>query len=374
MDFHLNILKQEKDAIFFNSRIEKKQQAFFEKKIEKFFLGKHLWLMSSGTESGRDGKYKFVALSHEAVLAAAKGVCSEFSISSNDVLLNVLPGFHISGLSLAARAYISGAKVVDESLLGWDVTRFVHSLQANKVSVTSLVPTQIFDLVQAKQGAPEKLKVVFAGGGSLDLSLYQKAKTLGWPLIRTYGMTETAAMVAYIPNGESTAKRLPHLTQWQTTDNQRLQFKGPSLLTGFLMIDENSEIWIDPKLDGWYTSDDRGEIDQDRLTLLGRESELVKIKGETVSLVDMNVKWQQWSSSQLLGVNTAIIALPHARDGFELVLISENEVPQTTIDNFNKTLLPFQRLQKTFPNTKIPKTDLGKIKTAELLSSIKIKK
>ena len=64
------------------------------------------------------------------------------------------------------------------------------------VTHTSLVPTQVHDLVKADLRAPETLKAIVVGGGHLDAATGRLARTLGWPVLASYGMTEAASQIA----------------------------------------------------------------------------------------------------------------------------------------------------------------------------------
>ena len=343
--------------------------------------GDHVWVMSSGTESQRGVRYKMVALSKKALEAAALGVNQFFSITAKDIIFNTLPNFHVAGLLQSTRARLSGAQLVQAPELAWDANEFCQSLQSTGSTVTSLVPTQIYDLVKAQKKAPQTLRCVFAGGGPLTDFLFQQALALGWPLIRTYGMTETSAMIAYKEASSTVWRRLPHLEKWESGRDQKIKFYGPSLLTGYLLVSPMPDSmpagelcqWVDPKQQGWFESDDRGKIENDELLLLGRDSELVKVKGESVSLLELNERWQRFCQEKQWSANSVIVSLPHERDGSELVLVTEDCVLIEQIDDFQKNLLPFQKIQQVFAKTLIPRTELGKIKTADLIHSLGVR-
>ncbi len=367
MDALIDFLNSQTDLVLFNPRLSEKERQNVEKHVQQHKLGEHVWLMSSGTESQRGDRYKMVALSKKALIAAAEGVNDFFSITSKDVIYNSLPRFHVAGLLQMMRAQVSGAQLISSAELQWDPQAYSQDLFSTKATVTSLVPTQIYDLVQAQVQAPPALRCVFAGGGSLSDFLFEKAHALGWSLVRTYGMTETSAMVAYKQKGSSFWQRLPHLHQWESTPEQKMKLLGPSLLTGYLLIEGTQSQWVDPKRGGWFECDDRGQIEADQLTLLGRESELVKVKGETVSLLELNERWQRFCQEHSLNANSVIVALPHDRDGSEVVLVSEDCVQNEQLLEFQNQLMPYQKIQRVFSKILLPRTDLGKIKTADLL-------
>ncbi|HET8773411.1 MAG TPA: AMP-binding protein, partial [Thermoanaerobaculia bacterium] len=88
----------------------------------------HVWLSTSGTT----GALKLTALSKRALLASAAAVNRHLQSDDRDVWLCVLPTFHVGGLGIYARAFLSGARVVTS---GWE-----------GVTLASLVPAQVSDL------------------------------------------------------------------------------------------------------------------------------------------------------------------------------------------------------------------------------------
>ncbi|MBY0386343.1 AMP-binding protein [bacterium] len=371
MDSFINFLKEKNDLVLTSPQWPLEQQKQLQEITQKHQLREHLWVMSSGTESNRQGRRKIVALSKKAVLAAAEGVCAAFSFNSQDIILNILPPYHVSGAMQMARAYVSGARCIEDWKTSWNPQTFCKNLSVNQVTVTSLVPTQIYDLLQLGLRPPSTLRLVFVGGGALQDSLLKKSIGLGWPLQLTYGMTETCAMIAQRTEGQSGWSRLPHLLEWQSNSDERLQIKGSSLLTGYVLYDSVQSEWIDPKTDGWYTTDDRGLIERDQMTLLGRESEVVKIKGETVSLIEVNQWWQDFCLIQNVSARSLVVPLPHERDGFQLTIVSEESLDFNQIAEFQNKLPAFCKIQKIFQKTLIPRTDLGKIKMSDLVLSLK---
>ena len=72
---------------------------------------------------------------------------------------------------------------------------------------------------------------------------------------------------------------LPHL-EAKSVD-LRLAFRGASLLTGWIVNDRSFE---DPKVDGWFQSEDVGSVEGRILRVEGRPADFIKIGGESVDL------------------------------------------------------------------------------------------
>ncbi len=80
----------------------------------------HIWLMTSGSQ-----QTKLVALSKKALLTSAQAVNQHLQSTSLDIWINPLPTFHVGGLGIWARAYLSGA-IVHPYLEKWSPHLFTE--------------------------------------------------------------------------------------------------------------------------------------------------------------------------------------------------------------------------------------------------------
>ncbi|MCA1732832.1 MAG: AMP-binding protein, partial [Acidobacteria bacterium] len=67
----------------------------------------HVWVTSSGST----GSLKLVALSKEAILASARAVNRHLDAARSDVWCAPLPEFHVGGIGIHARAFLTGSRV-----------------------------------------------------------------------------------------------------------------------------------------------------------------------------------------------------------------------------------------------------------------------
>ena len=127
--------------------------------IEKINDRHHIYLATSGT-SNSNTLYKIVGLHKTSFLHSSQSVNDVFHINRDDVLLNILPTFHVGGLSLISRAFCADAQFVNIWNEGfkWDPVEFVKACAETKATITSLVPTQIFDLVKLGCMPPQSLR------------------------------------------------------------------------------------------------------------------------------------------------------------------------------------------------------------------------
>ncbi len=353
--------------------------------IEKFWLnfrkatdleGKIL-LQSSGTTKKVSiaQESRLVVLSKKSFLNSAQSVNEHFQIDSHDSWLLTLPLFHVGGLSICARAFLSHSLV--EHLQQWNVESFVEKLQQNQITWTSLVPTQIYDLIQRNLRSPQSLKGVFVGGGKLQSSLYEKALTLGWPLILSYGMTETAAMIAASQKNKAALFPLPH-AQIKASDNGLICIRTSSLLDAYLHIYSNGFHLEARALDseGYWVTADLGEVtEKGEILLRGRQSAQLKISGELVDMSLLKEKWEEIASFYDWFPQTVLLAIPDARLENKVVLCFEGTQDRIqkldeALEKFHRQVMPYERIQNVLCFPKFPRTELGKIQENQLTHDV----
>jgi len=337
----------------------------------------HLWLATSGSTAESRGHIKLVALAKSAFLASAKSVNEHLRTSAEDTWLQVLPRFHVGGLGVEVRASLSQSRVVQD-FAKWDPVRVHQVLAENKVSLVSLVPTQVFDLVQAGLQAPASVRAVIVGGGALNEGLYQQARKLGWPLLPSYGMTETCSQIATASLESLTSSHMPlpeklsHV-EWRVTSEGLLQVRGPSLLTCYGQRQKDGRIqdW-DPKTDSWLTTEDFVALQGSCIRFLGRRNDFIKIGGEGSSLGRLREIFDRVVAevAPSLAPQVVLLDAPSARLGAEVhlvtVLDNKEELMSQIRDKFNGEVLPFERIREIKYISVIPRSELGKILWAQI--------
>ena len=315
--------------------------------------------------SGSTGTPRLVCHSKAGLQASAAAVNELLDASASDVWLRALPLFHVGGFGIIARAEAvkSGVFELED---GWEAARFVEACKVHGASLSSLVPTQVFDLVQCEFACPASLRAVLVGGGRLDPALEKRARGLGWPVLRTYGLSEAGSQVATQVGDELVV--LPHLDAAIDTEG-RLKLRGSSMALGYLHRDEDRSWRFDELLgaDGWFETDDLVELDGRVLRFVGRVSSKVKILGE---LVDVDALEQALLTMLPSGIEAALIDVEEARCGSALVLVIHNDVApaklEPCITAFNASVAGFERIAKVVQVSLIPRGELGKIRRGEL--------
>jgi O-succinylbenzoic acid--CoA ligase len=329
----------------------------------------HLWVASSGTESFP----KMIALSKQAMLSSARAVNQHLSMTLQDRWLNVLPLFHVGGLGVHARAFLSESPVFDFSKEKWLPENYVNRLNEFGISHSSLTPTHVYDLVLRCLSAPKTLKAIIVGGGVLSKELHERAFALGWPLLTSYGMTEMGSQIATAkePFPNAPLEILPHV-EVKFNDDGFMVVKSEALLTGFVHGDDLQRRFIDPKVNGWYTTQDRGEMVDNGLKVHGRGANFMKIGGENISFTELENIWGALKISQNYDDEAVLIDLPDDRLG-RIVCVAVKKAKNhhdqrlhVLMNAYHQKVMPLAKIRHVYYMEKIPQTDLYKLKKDEL--------
>lgn len=344
-------------------------QAYFEKDFghEGFFF-----VPSSGSSKGESESAKLIALSRDAVANSAERFNRYFQTSSEDSWGLVLPTFHVAGLSILARANLVKARVFSSD---WAPQQMQEWLSKNQIAFLSLVPTQVHDLIQHKVKANTSLKKVFVGGGALNPNLRDHFINLGWPVVETYGMTETCSMIA-IKEETKFFKLLPGVEI--LIEDDLLRVKCNSSAHSSIQL-KNGKIEIIRFEDGWVRTEDRVKIENQKnelyLQFLGRASDYVKILGEGVSLIELRSKLEKVALEfSLKSQQVYLISLPDLRQENTVTLVVDHSVDlklaDRLVERFNQVVKGYERIHKIVKVNQIPVGGLGKVKANELKEKV----
>lgn len=315
-------------------------------------LPSHVWIATSGTT----GAQKWAALSKEAILTSAAAVNQHFQIVSNDVWINPLPLFHVGGLGIQARAYLSGSQVLP--MAAWDVHAFFDLCQ--QATLSALVPAQLYDLIRAGYRSPPSFRALVIGGGALEEELFEKAVALGWPIAPSYGMTECCSQVATAFPRETQMRILSHV---ELADSP-LKIRSESLLTAYW---QEGRRW-DPKEDGWFQTEDLVQVSHPFVSFKGRIGDQIKILGENVNLLALQAQFDR--IARLYKIDGCILAEKDPRKGNSLTLYTTADVPSQVaiLQHFNAEVMPYERIEAVKQVDWIPRTSLGKMEKHRLVN------
>lgn len=292
--------------------------------------------------SGTTGRPKGVVYSHRAlVLHSFVGALGgTFGIAERDVVLPVVPMFHVNAWGLPYTCLLVGAAQVHPGP-HLDPASLLELFERERVTFSAGVPTVWLALLQAldaaaAQGEPLAprlaLRALGVGGSAPPEAMIRGfAERHGIPMVHGWGMTETSPLgsVASLPPALDDAP-LPERVRYQTHQGRPLPFfeirargddgalvpwdartvgelevRGPWVAAGYHHTTEGADRWT---ADGWFRTGDMVTIAADgTIGITDRAKDLIKSGGEWISSVALE--------NALMGhpavAEAAVIAVPH---------------------------------------------------------------
>lgn len=254
---------------------------------------------------GTTGRPKLVRLTHGNHIHAAFGFAQVFGYDEGDVVFNGFPFFHVGGtMTVGLSVLAAGGHIIVPSPYGLRlpqvVKRYWDIVEYYKATVVGGVPTSIGAVTNSwKQGTDiSSVRMAVTGGAVLPKAVGSRFMAMtGIKLYETYGMTETAAAIAFNPGhgtpvdgsvgfrapySETRILRLhsPIPEVCEPNESGIVQVRGPQVFPGYLDPAHN-EGTLDAA--GWLTTGDIGYLSPDaRLFLTGREKDLIVRSGHNI--------------------------------------------------------------------------------------------
>ena len=229
-------------------------------------------LVSMTLTSGSTGLPKAAVHTPDAHLASATGVLSLMPFTAQDDWLLSLPLYHVSGQGILWRWLLAGARITVREKMPLQ-----QALQG--CTHASLVPTQLWRLLNDNDNTSVALKAVLLGGAAIPVELTELACLRGIRSWCGYGLTEFASTVcAKEADGQPDVGSALPGREVKIVDGE-VWLRASSMAAGY---------WRDGRLvplanaDGWFATRDRGVVQGDRLTIAGRMDNLFFSGGEGI--------------------------------------------------------------------------------------------
>lgn len=265
--------------------------------------------------SGTAGAPKGVVLSRRAFVASARASAANLGWRDDDRWLLRLPLAHVGGLSILTRCLLARRAIVLPDGATETTRALAQTVERQRVTLLSLVPTLLRRLLDLRPAwdPPNHLRAMLLGGAAAPADLLERAAERGWPVLTTYGMTETCSQVATqrygtVNRGAAGSGRPLPGVQLRLVDEE-IQVRGPMLCSGYFPPGAVAEPFL---ADGWFATGDLGRIDRDgNLHVTGRRGDLIVTGGENVDPLEI-----EQALRSLEGVSDAcVFGLPDAEWG-----------------------------------------------------------
>ncbi len=340
--------------------------------------------------SATTGNPKGVVYSHRGTVlhSMALGLADTTALSESDIVMPVVPMFHVNawGLPFAA-AWFGTTQVMPGPFFTPQI--LAQLIEEYKVTLTAGVPTIWLGLLkELEQGTYDtsSLRAVICGGSAAPKGMIHTFESkYKIPFIHAYGMTETSPLVV-LSRLKSYQQDLPEDERLEIRSKQgilvpgvEMKVVGPEgdiawngeemgelLLRGPWIADEYyyDERTQDAFQDGWLHTGDVVIVDEEGfIKIVDRTKDLIKSGGEWISSVDLENALMAHE-----GVfEAAVIAVPHQQwqeRPVACVVLKDGAKDQVTKEDLYAFLEP-QFAKWWLPDDiifmdEIPKTSVGK--------------
>ena len=247
--------------------------------------------------AGTSGRPKGAMLTHGALRANIEALLSLTeppAVVDDDVVLVVLPMFHVYGLNTAlGLAVAAGATIVLSDR--FDPVESLALIADQRVTTVAGAPGmyQAWCAVPGVRESMATVRMLSSGGAPLPVRVFEAfAELTGLRIYEGYGMTETApvvstTLVSGAPKAGSVGRPLPGIdvrlvdedgSDVDEGDPGEVWVRGPSVFRGY---------WPDgaggPDAEGWFRSGDVAYMDDEGdLHLVDRRREVILVNGFNV--------------------------------------------------------------------------------------------
>jgi len=149
--------------------------------------------------SGTTGRPKGAVLAQPAMIANAVMSHHAYAMTADDVVLNLLPLFHVGGLNIQPLpALLLGAQVVIAP--AFDPGEALAAIERRRITQVTVVPTVLGALL-AHPGWDtarlDSLRMIAIGSTDVPVPMIAAVHDRGVPVVQVYGATETAPTAIY---------------------------------------------------------------------------------------------------------------------------------------------------------------------------------
>ena len=337
--------------------------------------------------SGTTGQPKGAELTHIQLYMNADIPGRLFNVQPDDIVITVLPLFHVFGLSSILDVCVRFGCTM--SLIPrFTPAAVLAAIQRDRATIFEGVPTMFADLLSFPDldGYDlSSLRVAISGGASIPAPVLDAfEERLGLVILEGYGMTETASTTTFNP---SEAERRAYSvgkpiwgTQTQVWDDEghplppgpehvgEVVTRGMHVMKGYL---NRPEATAEAFTGDWLHTGDLGYIDEDGfLFIVSRKKELIIRGGYNVYPSEIeNVLHAHPAVAE-----AAVVGVPDERLGEEVMAVvivrGTAELRESELVSWCRERLAAYKCPRIFQfRSELPKNTLGKVLKDELVRS-----
>jgi len=336
---------------------------------------------------GTTGRPKLVRLTHGNQIHAAWSFAQVHGLDEFDTAIDGFPLFHVGGTITAGLSVLAaGGHIIIPSSYSLRSPKVIENywgiVECYRATIVSGVPTSIAALAEVpiESRYISSVRMALTGGAVLPKAVGERfQRRTGITLFETYGMTETAAAIAFNPGrGEPLAGSVGFRAPYAMTKIVSLQgpqkiqecpkltsglvvVRGPQVFPGYVDPQHNINVLMD---DGWLMTGDIGYLTEDeRLILTGRAKDLIVRSGHNIDPAAIEDIANDFPGVQI----SSAVGMPDQYAG-EVPILFVIAAPGQTIDlraleqHLERNIMePPARPKRVVVLDRLPVTAVGKI-------------
>jgi fatty-acyl-CoA synthase len=320
--------------------------------------------------SGTTGRPKGALLTHANCFWTNLSFDLTTGVDQRDVVLQVLPQFHVGGWNVQALlAWWKGATVILER--EFEPARALRLIQEKRVTTMMGVPATYLFMAQQPGFADadlSSLERAVVGGAPMPEALLETYADRGVAIVQGYGLTEAAPNVLCLPPEDalrklgSAGKPYPFVDV-RLSGEDELQVSGPNVFPGYWRNAEATAAAFTD--DGWLRTGDVAERDDEGFyRIKGRLNDMFISGGENVYPAEIEAVLHEHPQV----ADAAVVGVADERWGeVGIAFVVADGVAESELVDWCRARLARFKVPKSFRFIgEIPRNGMGKVQKQEL--------
>jgi fatty-acyl-CoA synthase len=325
--------------------------------------------------SGTTGKPKGALLTQANCFWTNVGFDLATGVAQDDVVLQVLPQFHVGGWNVQALlAWWKGARVALERQ--FDPARCLELIEAKRITTMMGVPATYLFMAQEPAFAStdlSSLRRAVVGGAPMPEALLDEWSRRGVDIVQGYGLTEAAPNVLCVPPDDArrragwAGKPYPYVEVDLSSEGELL-VRGPNVFAGY---------WRNPEAtaeaftaDGWLRTGDVAERDAEGFyRIRGRLKDMYISGGENVYPAEIEAVLHAHPAV----ADAAVVGVTDERwgeVGIAFVVAERDVAEEELLEHCRARLARFKVPRSVRLVSEIPRNSVGKIQKDALRTEV----